>query len=143
MVNGWGRENRWEKLGGGRWLGVGFFGDGFWGARFVFFFLESLRRGRRALVFSNGMVADRFREKNKSKKMGAAAALEKMKASGLLGFFFFTVPHLVYFLRLPASQFFSPPFFHCNLVFIIKMLLGFRLVPQLFFVVNSDFFYIF
>lgn len=83
MVSGWGRENQWEKLRGGRRLGVCFSRDGF-GERSVCFFLESLRRGRRALVFSNGGVAGQFQEKNKSKKIGAAAALEKMKASGLL-----------------------------------------------------------
>lgn len=41
---------------------------------------------KRPLIFSNAGVADRFREK-KIKEDWAAAPLEKIKASGLLGFF--------------------------------------------------------
>lgn len=82
MVSGWGRENQWEKLRGGRRLGVCFSIDGF-GGRSVCFFGES-PQGEESSGFFKWRVDGQFQEKNKSKKMGAVAALEKIKASGLL-----------------------------------------------------------
>jgi hypothetical protein len=77
---------------------------------------------KRPLIFSNAGVADRFRER-KIKEDGAAAPLEKIKASGLLGFFLYCSPPLN-FLR-PCLSIFSALFFHCSMVFIGKVLLSF------------------